>query len=51
MSEVCEQASHAAIIRFQPWKIREWNRLVEREFRVKRLRLHAAFMRLPLGNK
>jgi len=49
LSEVREQAPHAATIRVQRWKIREWNQLFKWDSRIQRMRLHAAFMRPPLG--
>jgi hypothetical protein len=49
MSEVHEQAAHAATLGVQRWKINGRSLLLRREIRLRRLRLHATFVRLPLG--
>ena len=49
MSEVREQASHAAAFRVQRRKIRERFCLLQRGICFWRLRLHAQFLRLPLA--
>jgi hypothetical protein len=49
MSEVREQTPHPPTLRIQRGKIREWNYLVQRDFHVQRLRLHATFVRLPVA--
>ena len=49
MSEVREQAPHAATLGIQRGEISEWNFLLSPDIRIRRLRLHAQLLRLPLG--
>jgi hypothetical protein len=48
VSEVCEQKSYSATFGLQRGQIREWNGIFQRDLGRWWLRLHPAFVRLPL---
>jgi hypothetical protein len=49
MSEVREQAAYTAALGVQRGEIGKWIRFFQRAILFRWLRLHAAFLRVPLG--